>query len=118
MRLIFNFAAQGTVTHEKQARVGKPGRDLGERGQQIGMAFELEQPRNLADDEMTRFQAELSAERQVVGRVQERFQFEAAENTRVHVRPADSGGEIKPGHRAGGTKKMAGCPRRVLFRSG
>ena len=116
--LSFHFAAQQAITDKQQPRVRNLRENLGERGDQIRMALESEQPADFADDEIAFREAKLPAERQVVGRVQERFQVKTAENAREHCRLADAGGEIQSGHRVGGTEKMVGDAGGVFFGGG
>src|SRR5665647_452240 len=64
------------------------------------------------------FQSELAAECEVVGRVQERFEFEAAEDACEHFRFSNSGGEIKFRHRTGGAEEMVGDAGGIFFGGG
>src|SRR5665647_291221 len=64
------------------------------------------------------FQSELAAECEVVGRVQERFEFEAAEDACEHFRFSNSGGEVKFRHRTGGAEEMVGDAGGIFFGGG
>ena len=67
---------------------------------------------------MVFFESELLAERKIIGRIQERFEFEAAEDSREHFRFSNSGGEIKFRHRVSGAEKMVGGFGGVAFGGG
>src|ERR1019366_3081359 len=64
------------------------------------------------------FQSELAAECEAVGRIQERFEFEAAEDAREHFRFSNSGGEVKFRHRTGGGEEMDGGFGGIFFGGG
>src|SRR5664280_116040 len=64
--LVFNFAAQRTVADEQESRVRNLRENFCECRQQIGVAFELEEATDFADDEMVFFEPELFAERKIV----------------------------------------------------
>ena len=75
-------------------------------GEQIIVALELEQPRDFADDEIVRRDAEGFAEFQIIFRRKKRFERKAAENFRVLLRPSDAGGEVLRFHRVGDDDEM------------
>ena len=112
---IFKLAAPFAVADEEEFDFGiltdKSGRD----GEQIVVPFELEQPRDFADDKIVRRKAEFFAEFQIIFRGEKRFEREAAEDFGALLRRADAGGEILLRHRIGDDDEMIGDAGGVAF---
>ena len=85
-------------------------------GKQIIVAFEPEQARDFADNEIVWRNAEFFSEFQIVFRVEKRFEREAAENFRVLLRPADASREILLFHRISDDDEMGRSACGKIFR--
>ncbi len=79
------------------------------------MAFELEEPRNFADDEIVWRNAQFFAKLRIVFRIEKRFEGEAAEDFCVLLRPTDAGGEVLFFHRGGDDDEMSRGPGSLFF---
>ena len=82
------------------------------------MAFECGQPGDFADDKGFRANPSLARRAGSLTAFKNGSTVEAAENAGEHFRPADPGGQVKPGHGLGGTDEMRGGPGGVTFGGG
>ena len=80
------------------------------------MPLELKEAGDLADDDIVRREAQPGAELQVIGRVEEWFEREPAEDLRVLVRAPDACGQVLPLHGLSNYHKMSGAPGGVTLR--
>lgn len=88
---------------------------FGSGGEEIVVAFQRKEPRDLADDEIVRVQAETFSQSGIVGGREKRREGKAAEDAGVLFAPSDPGGEILFGHRVGDADEMSGVTGGKLF---
>ena len=115
-RLVFEAPAPGAVTDEQEFDLGTKAHERRGDGQQVVVPLELEEAGDFADDDILRRKAEPGAELEVVGRGEERFKREAAEDSRVLVRAPDAGGQVLLLHGVGHDDEMGGDPGGNTFR--
>ena len=96
------------VAHEQEADAWDLPDHLPRDGEDVVVAFELEETRDLADDEVAFAQPELRGERGVAPDREIRRQVEAAEDPRVLVGPSDTGGEVLFCHGIGHGDEVVG----------
>ena len=114
--LVFQPPAPGAIAHEQELDPGTKAHQRGGDCEQVVVPLEFEEPGDFADDDIVRREAQPGAELEVVGRGEERFEREAAEDLGVLVRAPDAGGQVLLLHGFGNDHEMRGDPGGITFR--
>ena len=79
------------------------------------MAFQLEEPRDFANDDVAGSEAETGSQLEIVGRAKKWAKIETAEDFRVLRGRADAGSQILMFHRVSNDNEMGGDLGGVAF---
>ena len=112
---MLEFAAPLAITHQQKPELRIASDEPGCEGQKVVVSFEFEEASDLANNDVSRIQAQLQPQLGIVFRTQERLDIEAAENFRISVRPANPCCNVLSFHRVGDDNEMRGDPAGKFF---
>jgi hypothetical protein len=106
--LSFKSLTPGSIADKQEFYFRALLNEAGGNGKEVVMAFELEEARNLADDEIIGQEAKTGAEGEVIGGGEERFEGKAAQDRGVLGASPDASGEVLARHGFGDHNKVRG----------
>src|SRR5439155_8036183 len=107
----------GTVADEQKFYLGALAHKARRDGKEIIVSLELEQPGDGSNDHIAGRKAKGGAKWSIVRTVKVGFEHEAAENSGVTFRPADTSGEVLLFHGFGDDDEVSGDFGRETFRA-